>query len=148
VHGRVFAVPVRMIWLRCLRKSVADACHPVIAISVVPKLGTTQAVWMPGLDVAPVRSGRRAFCQDGGLRHEVTAPDSANAQVRGILVDARKLDYYLCLSPATHILYLKTVNCDIILHTNKLFKSFISRILFYYLVYRFQLRYSSPLFVW
>jgi len=25
-----------------------NAYHPVIAISVVPKLGTTQAVWMPG----------------------------------------------------------------------------------------------------
>jgi len=26
-------------------------CHLVTAISVVPKLGATQAVWMPGLDV-------------------------------------------------------------------------------------------------
>ena len=26
-----------------------NACHPVIAISVVPKLVTNQAVWMPGL---------------------------------------------------------------------------------------------------
>ena len=47
--GEVLAVPVRMVWLRCLRKSVVDACRPVIAISVVPKLVTTQAVWMPGL---------------------------------------------------------------------------------------------------
>ena len=41
----------RSVWCGfwCLRKSVADACHPVTAISVVPKLGTTQAVWMPGL---------------------------------------------------------------------------------------------------
>jgi hypothetical protein len=41
----------RSVWCGfwCLRKSVAGACHPVIAISVVPKLGTTQAVWMPGL---------------------------------------------------------------------------------------------------
>ena len=47
----VWYLQFRSVWcdLRCLRKSVTDACHPVIAISVVPKLGTTQAVWMPGL---------------------------------------------------------------------------------------------------
>jgi len=40
----------------------------VIAISVAPKLGTTQAVWMPVFDVAPVLSGCRAVCQGGDLR--------------------------------------------------------------------------------
>ena len=33
----------------CLRKSVADACHPVTAILVMPGSGTIPAVWMPGL---------------------------------------------------------------------------------------------------
>jgi len=50
VHGWVFAVPVRMMWLLVFAKiCCGNTCHPVIAISVVPKLVTTQAVWMPGL---------------------------------------------------------------------------------------------------
>jgi hypothetical protein len=41
-----------MVWLSVFAKICCrNACHPVTAISVVPKLVTTQAVWMPGLDV-------------------------------------------------------------------------------------------------
>jgi len=51
--GGVWAVPVRVMWLLVFAKvCCGNACHPVIAISVVPKLGTTHAVWMPGLDVS------------------------------------------------------------------------------------------------
>jgi len=39
-------------WLLVFAKvCCGNACHPVTAISVVAKLGTTHAVWMPGLDV-------------------------------------------------------------------------------------------------
>ncbi|KAF5417023.1 MAG: hypothetical protein C5S48_01340 [Candidatus Methanogaster sp.] len=41
--GGVLVVPVRMVWLLVFAKiCCGNACHPVTAISVVPKLGTTR----------------------------------------------------------------------------------------------------------
>ena len=51
-----------------------NTCHPAIAISVVPRLGTTQVFEFLIFDIAPVLPGRRTVGQDSDLRPDHTTP--------------------------------------------------------------------------
>ena len=51
-----------------------NTCHPAIAISVVPGLGTTQVFEFLIFDIVPVLSGRRTDGQDRDVRPDHTTP--------------------------------------------------------------------------